>query len=196
VKIFRSRSPLAIAAAAVLALSACESDSTGSELAPEGSAVFTYAGDAQGSFNAVGRFNRERPGSGTFAVGSRGEFDQGGGEGLVVLAHVPRPNSVGIADEFLLSIEEPAVGQRTCVAEEIESCTFGSFLFLGARANGDTEEIYASVSGTLTITSLNEDRAAGTFSFEMETITFEGEEASTVQITSGTFDVPLVSNVN
>jgi hypothetical protein len=196
VKIFRTRSPLAIAAAAVLALSACEADSTGSDLAPEGSAVFTYTGDAQGSFNAAGRFNRDRPGSGTFAVGTRGELAEGAGEALVVLAHVPRPNSVGVADEFLLSIEAPAVGSRTCAGEDLENCTFGSFLFLGARANGDTEEIYASVSGAVTITSLNEDRATGTFSFEMETVTFEGEEADSVQITSGSFNVPLVSNVD
>lgn len=191
---FRLRSPLAIAAAAVLALSACEADSTGTNLEAEGSTVFTYTGDDAGTFNATGRFNRNRPGTGTFSVGTTGELDDGT-QAMVVLAHVPRPGNTLVADEFLLSLEDPAVGTRTCTVADVDSCTFGAFLFLGALASGQTEQIYTSIGGTLTITSISDDRARGTFSLQMESFSVDDVEADSVQITNGTFDVPLVDNV-
>lgn len=186
-KIFRNRLPLLIAAASVLALSACEADSTGSQTVAEGTVVFSYTGDDAGAYNATGRFNRLSPDEGTFAVGGIGDLETGD-EGLVVYARSLRNDQ--LADEFLLTVENPELGTYTCAVEDA-TCTFGAFFILGADQTGDAEAIYTSVAGTLTITSINDDRARGTFTFELEGFDLS-EDPQTVQVTSGTFDVPLV----
>lgn len=190
--IFRTRAPLAAAVAALLALSACES-ATNSNVEALGSVAFTYAGDHAGAYDATGRFDRQRPGVETFAVGSRATL-QGGTSALLVLSHALRTGSSSLADEFLLSVENPAVGTVTCTAQQ-EDCSFGALLFLGADRAGNTQDTYTSVSGTVTITSINEDRARGTFSFSMEGVNAQ-DVVLTTEITSGTFDVPLVDNVS
>jgi hypothetical protein len=189
--IFRNRAPLAAAVAALLALSACES-ATDSNAEPQGTLSFTFTGDAAGSYDASGRFDRQRPGVGTFAVGSRARL-QGTQEALLVVSHVPRPGTSSLADEFLLSLESPAVGTVTCTAEE-EACSFGALFFVGAARSGAAQETYSSVSGTITITSLDDDRARGTFSFRMEGFAAD-QEPQTIQVTSGAFDVPLIEGV-
>lgn len=189
--IFRTRAPLAAAFAALFALSACESSTEGSA-APQGTVTFTYAGDHAGTYDATGRFDRSRPGTGTFAVGSRAPL-AGGQEALLVLSHVPRSGRAGFADEFLLTLENPAVGTVTCTTET-EDCAFGALFFLGANRAGGAEDVYSSVTGTLTITSISEDRARGTFSIQMEGFD-DQDEVQTTQLTNGTFDVPLVANV-
>lgn len=187
VKIFRNRLPLVIAAASLVALSACEADSSGSETVAEGTVAFSYAGADAGSYNATGRFNRLRPDQGTFAVGGMGELETGD-EGLVVYARSVRSDQ--LADEFLLSVENPELGTYTCAADDA-TCTFGAFFILGADDTGNAQSIYTSVAGTVTITSINEDRARGTFTFQFEGFDLS-EDPQTVQVTSGTFDVPLV----
>lgn len=190
--IFRNRAPLAAVAAALLALAACDS-ATDSDIAAQGTVAFTYAGDHAGAYDATGRFDRNRPGVGNFAVGSRAPI-AGGAEALLVLSHVLRTGSSTLADEFLFSVENPAVGTITCVAGQAD-CAFSALFFLGANRAGSSEDIYSSASGTLTITSINEDRARGTFSLQMEGVDDE-DEPQAAQITSGTFDVPLVAGVN
>lgn len=187
----RTRAPLAFAAASLLALSACES-ATESYTAPEGTVVFAYAGDASGSYNATGRYNRLRSDLGTFAVAGTGQVATGE-DALAVFAHAERASDNNLADEFLLTFENPAVGTVTCDAEET-SCPFSALFLLGATAGDDIEALYSSVSGTVTITSINEDRARGTFSFQMEDIE-NTEELLTVQVTNGTFDVPIIEGI-
>jgi hypothetical protein len=191
--IFRTRAPLAIAAAALLALSACES-ATNSRTAPEGSVAFTFSGDTAGSYNATGRFNRLRPDIGTFAVGASGTISSGE-EALAVFAQSTRASNATLFDQFLLSVENPDVGSITCAAGE-ETCPFGAILFLGADATGETDNIFTSVSGTVNITSISNDRARGTFSFALEGFGADlEEEPRAMQITSGTFDVPIVQDL-
>lgn len=188
----RTRAPLAIATLALLALSACES-ATESFIAPEGSVTFSFAGDDSGAYDATGGFDQQRPGSSAFAVGTSG-FLQNGTEAMIVLSHVPRANDGNVADEFLLTLENPEVGEVTCAADA-EDCSFSATFFIGATRTGATDEIYTSVSGTVSITSLNEDRVRGTFSLEMESVVEEGETPRTTEVTGGTFDVPLVANL-
>ncbi|HYW11819.1 MAG TPA: hypothetical protein VE871_07665 [Longimicrobium sp.] len=187
--IFRVRA-LAIAAAFGLALSACES-ATNSDEAPQGTLSFTFSGDTAGTYNATGRFNRRRPDIGTFAVGATGQV--AGGDALAVFAHAARTGTLARADEFLLSVENPEVGSVTCATGNVD-CPFGAIFFIGAVAGGDADAIYTSVNGTVNITSINGDRARGTFTFQMEAFG-EEEDPRTVQVTSGTFDVPIVQNV-
>ncbi len=188
--IFRVRA-LAIAAAFGLALSACES-ATNSDESPQGTLSFTFSGDTAGAYDATGRFNRRTPNIGTFAVGATGQVN--GGDALAVLAHATRPGTgLSRADEFLLSVENPVVGSVTCAVGDAD-CPFGGIFFIGAVAGGEADAIYTSVSGTVTITSINADRARGTFTFQMEAFGVE-ENPRTVQVTSGIFDVPIVQNV-
>jgi len=187
---FRTRAPLAAAAASLLALAGC-SDSTGSSLAGEGSVTFTYAGAESGAYDATGRFNRLQPDQGTFAVGGYGELESGG-NALAVLAHARRGED--LADELLLTVASPELGEITCGEEDADTCPFAAVFFVGADAGGDTEAIYTSVTGTLSITSINEDRARGEFTFRMEGFDLS-EEPVEVQVTSGIFDVPIVPGV-
>ncbi|HST63282.1 MAG TPA: hypothetical protein VLK84_31515 [Longimicrobium sp.] len=187
--IFRVRA-LAIAAAFGLALSACES-ATNSDEAPQGTLVFTFSGDTAGTYDATGRFNRRRPDVGTFAVGAKGPVT--GGEALAVYGHAARTGILARADDFLMTVESPQVGSVTCAVGNAD-CPFGGIFFVGAVAGGEADAIYTSVSGTVTITSINEDRARGTFTFQMEAFGVE-EDPRTLQVTGGTFDVPIVQNV-
>lgn len=189
---FRVRA-LAIAAAFGLALSACES-ATSSDEAPQGTLSFSFSGDTTGSYDATGRFNRRRPDLGTFAVGATGQVT--GGEALAVFAHAARAGTgLARADEFLLSVENPEVGTVTCETTDAD-CPIGAIFFIGAVAGGDADDIYTSVDGTVTITSLTEDRARGTFTFGMEAFGSGEEEPTVLQVASGSFDVPIVQNVN
>lgn len=182
---------LAIAAAFGLALSACES-ATNSDESPQGSLSFTFAGDTAGSYEASGRFNRRRPDLGTFAVGATGRVSNGN-EALAVFAHASRVGNSVRSDEFLMTMENPEVGFVTCQTGD-EDCPFGAIFFIGATAGGDADAAYTSLNGTVTITSVDDDRARGTFSFQMEGFGVE-EDPLMVQVTSGTFDVPIVDNV-
>lgn len=185
----RNRAPLLIALASLLALAACDDDSSGPSPAAEGSVVFSYSGAEAGSYNATGRFNKLRPEEGTFAVGARGEAENGE-DALVVYAHTVRQDE--LFDEFLLSIENPQLGTVTCDADD--DCSFGAFFIVGSDVEGDAEMIYSSLSGTVTITSINEDRARGQFTFQMEGFDLT-QNPPTLQVTSGVFDVP-VQNVD
>jgi hypothetical protein len=187
VNVYRKSTPLVVAAS-LLALAACEADSTGPGLAAEGSVSFTYAGDDAGTYSATGRFDRQNPDDGTFAVGGRGELENGQ-DGLVVYAHAER---AALVDEFLLSVENPELGTVTCDADDT-SCSFGALFFLGTDVEGETDAIYTSVSGTLNITSLNDDRASGTFTLELEAFDLI-DDPGAVTVTSGTFNVPIVQN--
>jgi hypothetical protein len=185
---FRVRA-LAIAAACGLALSACES-ATNSDEAPQGSLTFTFAGDTAGSYDATGRYNRRRPDEGTFAVGATGQV--AGGEALAVLGRVARVGNSVRADQLLMSVESPEVGSVTCATGD-DDCPFGAIFVVGGTAGGDAEAAYTSLSGTVTITSIDDDRARGTFSFQMEGFGVVGEEEPRLlQITGGVFDVPIV----
>jgi hypothetical protein len=186
---FSTRIPFLLAAASLLSLAACD-DSTGSGQAAQGTVTFTYSGAETGAYEATGRFDRLRPDRGTFAVAGRGELETGG-DGLVVFAHAQRAD--GRADELLLSVTGPRVGEFRCDEDAAAAdCPIGALFFVGTDVEGETEGFYSSVEGTVSITSINEDRARGTFSFRLEGFDLEPTE---VQVTSGTFDVPIVPGI-
>lgn len=190
--IFRTRALTAIAAASLLAMAACES-ATNSDESNEGSLSFSYTGERTGSFSATGGYDRMRPNTSNWAVGNRGTLETG--EAAVgIYARADRAD--GLVDDFLLLVQEPRVGTFTCADDQTEECPIGAFLVLGTTPAGEeSEAIYASVSGTVNITAIDQDRATGTFTLTMEPFTLE-EEADSVQVTSGAFDVPLVRTVN
>lgn len=191
--IFRTRALAAIAAASLLATAACES-ATNSNEAGEGTVSFSYTGDVTGSFNATGGYDRTRPSATNWAVGNRGTLETGE-QAVGIYARADRAAD-NLVDDFLLLIQEPRVGSFVCTNDTLDTCPIAAFLILGTTPTSEeSEAIYASVSGTVNITTINEDRATGNFVLTMEPFTLE-EAVDSVHVTSGSFNVPLVRGVN
>ena len=189
--IFRTRIPAALAAATLLATAACES-ATYSDRVADGSVSFSYAGDTDsGAFSASGGYDRLRPSATNWAVGNRGLLETGG-QALAVYARTDKDGD-DMVNEFILFVEGPQIGEFTCSADDPDNCPLAGFLILGTTPNGeDAQAIYTSVSGTVNIVSVSEDFAQGSFSLSMEEVDVT-ESPATVQVTSGTFNVPLIA---
>lgn len=187
--IFRTRISTALVAAALLATAACK-EATYSDRVGDGTVTFSYAGtNASGAFSATGGYDRLRPDQSNWAVGNRGPLE-GGGQALAVYARTGE-GSDNLVSEFILFVESPQVGTFTCAAEQ-ETCPLAGILILGTRADGEeAEAIYSSVSGTVNIVSVSEDFAQGTFTLSMEELDIANP--ATVQVTSGSFNVPLIA---
>jgi hypothetical protein len=181
----RIRIRLALAAlATVAALGGCSDDPTGPDLTPEGDVHFGYMGDLSGQFEAVGRLDRRNPGVGTWAVGD--VQDTKDGPELIVDARQERQD--GRVNGLLLGGRLPQVGTVTC--EVSWECPFSVTVILGQTAAVIEEEgIYRLEKGSLTISGVTDERAAGDFSL---TLVRNGNDPVRryIQIV-GAFDVPL-----
>ena len=191
--IFRTRALAALAAASLLATAACE-NAVNSNEAGEGTVSFSYTGEVTGSFSATGGFDRGRPNATNWAVGNRGTLESGE-QAIGIYARADRAAD-NLVDDFLLLIQEPKVGAFVCTDDTLDTCPIAAFLILGTTPTSeDAEAIYASVSGTVNITAINEDRAAGNFVLTLEPFTLE-EAVDSVHVTSGSFNVPIVRAIN
>ncbi|HEU0016408.1 MAG TPA: hypothetical protein VFQ45_22200 [Longimicrobium sp.] len=182
-----------LACAALLALGACK-DSTGSGGSRSGSVHFTYTGTDAGTYSAEGRFSESRAETTDWAFGYQDV--QGGQIGLIVLANQELPG--GLSNQVLLFMENPTVGEVTCTINDVD-CPVGLLLAMGVPDGQDVEPeiLYSSVAGRLRITRMEDGRVVGDFSFEAEDLFggFEQEDPAAIQITSGTFDVPLIQDI-
>lgn len=184
----RIRTPLALAAALIFA--GCGDDGTGPSRTVQGSLTFAYAGDVQGSFDVAGSFNVPDPGNVAFAAGRLGAI-RGSARALTVLGHQPISGNDGLANEVLIAVRDPEPGTVTCEVNEAD-CPFSAFFFSEVAQSGATEGYYGSTGGTVTITSLENGRALGTFAFEL--VELEVTDGPALQITSGSFDVPILAD--
>jgi hypothetical protein len=178
-----SRAALALALA--LAAGGCGEDPFAPDLAPEGEAQFTYSGERTGEFVGTGRMNRRNPNAGTWAVGEQQTV--GGTQLLAVVSQQRQPELK--VDYLLIEWVGAQVGSVTCSASTA-SCPFDAvFIIRADRFSNASEAAYTRPTGTLTVTELGSDRAAGTFSL---TLLREGsgEPPTSIQV-SGSFDVPL-----
>ncbi|HEX8391700.1 MAG TPA: hypothetical protein VF665_05005 [Longimicrobium sp.] len=177
--------PAVCALAAALALAACGGDSTGSGRF-SGRTEFLYSGDLEGEFRAQGSL----PGDlrrGSFAFGQNGSSFDGFALSLVAQQDLPgsRVNSLSF------TVRSPAVGTVSC-SPGATDCPITAFLVLGADAANLYVEADAdlySTSGTVTIATLTHERATGTFQFAASEL---GAGTRQVQVTNGSFDVPLL----
>lgn len=186
---FRTRIPAALATVALLATAACES-ATYSDRAADGTLSFSYAGSASGAFSANGGYDRLRPDRAGWAVGNRAAL-QSGEQALAVYARTDRGDE-NLVNEFILYVENPQVGTFTCAMEQ-ETCPIGGIFILGTEPGGEeAQAIYTSVSGTVNIASMSDTAARGSFTLSLQALDFS-ETPATVQVTSGTFNVPLVA---
>jgi hypothetical protein len=186
------RRSLALGALTLLALAGCESaDPTRANDTPSGELSFSYAGASAGGFNAEGQLDRRNVDDGTWAAGQRATSQQTGEPVLAVVAQVERND--GLFDQLYFTLNNPAVGLTECTAED-EECDFDVLFALGySVSTEDTEALYWSVGGSVRITSISAGRVAGEFVLELEEAFPEiGTEPGTVQVTAGTFDVPLI----
>ncbi len=186
------RARLALAAAALLAAAACESAVNANET-DEGTLSFSYSGDDSGAFSATGAYDRLRPNASPWAVGNRGTLASGR-TAVGVYARADRDGD-DLVDEFLMLIEAPQVGTITCTGDTT-GCPVGAFLVLGTTPTGqEAQAVYASASATVNITAVSQDQASGTFVMTMEGYNVE-DAADSVQVTRGTFSVPVMRAAN
>lgn len=171
------------AVAALMALGAC-SEPSGPNLTPEGEVHFGYSGDLPGQFEAFGRLDRRNPGVGSWAVGDV----QGTGAGAVLIVDARQERQDGRVNGLLLGVRRPEVGTVTC--EVSVQCPLSLTVILGqTSAVIEQEGIYLLEKGSVTISRLTDERAAGHFSL---TLRRSGNDPVPryLQIV-GAFDVPL-----
>lgn len=183
------RTFLSLAALALLPLAACK-DSSGPDRRLSGEARFTYTGDVSGRFEAEGRVTPSNFDDGTFAFAQRGT-DEEGNDFLLIYAQEGRDNSSRY-DGLLMAVDEPAEGSVSCTEDDLECRIFSSFV-LGATevGGGDSEAMFFSTGGTVTITDLTDNRVKGTFQMPMAGFIGDGAEGE-VQVSAGSFDLPLL----
>lgn len=178
------RATLALALSAAFA--GCGEDPFAPDLAPQGEATFTYSGAISGSFEGSGRLNRRNPNAGAWAVGELQDFEDT--QILGVFAQERREDLR--IDGLILEWEGAQVGSVTCDQTTV-TCPYSAIFVLGTeRFSGTVEATYSQPYGTLTVTTLTDDRAQGTFSFSMRGQVAGTAEPPVIQV-SGSFDVPL-----
>ena len=175
----------ALALAFAVALGACSDDPFAPDLAPEGEARFTYSGDRTGEFVGEGRLNRRNPNAGTWAVGERQTL--GGTQILAVISQQRQPDLK--VDYLLIEWAGAQLGSVTCELTAT-TCPFTAiFILKSDRLTNANEAAYARARGTVTVTELTDNRAAGTFNLTLLREN-SGDPPSSIQV-SGNFDVPL-----
>lgn len=185
------RRSLALAALSLLAVAGCEkADPTRPNEVPSGELAFSYTGDVEGGFSAEGQLDRRNVDEGTWAAGQRG-ISANGDDLLAVAAQVERAD--GLLDQIYFAMLDPAIGEFECTAAT-EECPFEGLFAVGYEPVGeDAEHLYISSTGTVRITSLSSTRVTGEFVFRLlEAFPPVGSSPAAVQVTAGTFDVPIV----
>lgn len=186
------RALLALPALALLSLAACK-DSSGPGRNLAGEARFTYTGDYSGTFEAEGRVTATNFADGTFAFAQR-TTDRGGQESLLIYAQKGRANSDKY-DALLMAVDDPAKGTITCVTDNADCRIFASFVLGATDAfESDAEAMFFNGAARLTITDLTDERVKGTFQMSMMGLAVENN--AEVEVTSGSFDLPLLDERN
>lgn len=180
---------LAVAlAVAALTLSGC-GDSTGSGV-KTGSLSFSYSGARSGSYNASGEY---RPTATSFArqpfaVGSKGV--QNGVAFISVLSYQPVTTTTGHVVIMLLPTVTAPATLSLDASCDTDQCPLAGVVFdTDPDVAEDESNLYVFDSGTLQVTSVSSGRITGTFSGTATEILSD----SSITVTNGAFDVPLVS---
>jgi hypothetical protein len=159
------------------------SGTPGPDLEVSGTLAFTYSGGGSGTFNASGPLTLD-PAAGEFAVGGRH------GAGLVITAS--RPRTTLTHDVVSMVIPRLTNGSSTVDAACLSFDCAGLLLTLGeANDDGlDFLEFCNVTAGTLTIATITDQRATGSFSGTGECVS-STNTTTAFEVTDGTFDVAL-----
>lgn len=187
------RRTLALAALSLLSLAGCEAaDPTVVNNTPSGELHFEYAGHSEGAFHAEGQVNRRNTSRGTWAAGQR--TLSGRGEPVLgVISQIERAD--GKLDQIFLAVLNPAVGEIECEPAGVEICDFEGLFAIGFDVSTErAEQVYLTTGGTVRITSMTNGRVQGEFLLQLEEADpADDMEAGEVEVTAGTFDVPLLN---
>ncbi|MBB4636686.1 hypothetical protein [Longimicrobium terrae] len=182
----------ALMLAALLPFAACGDDNSTGPGRYSGTLDFQYSGAYSGSFHAESDVLPRDFDTGSAVFGQRTQ-DVAGDEAYI-FAQQDGPGSM--VDNLIFSVADPAVGTVSCAIID-ENCPLSAILVLGddgAREDDDADAILLSSAGSVTITSITDKRIQGNFQFTMSDL-FEDEQTVT-RITSGSFDVPLLSSTD
>jgi hypothetical protein len=180
--------------AAIILVSACSDDPTGSNAVP-GSVAFNYTGAGGGSYNADGPISsfasQQTIHTTNWATGWR----ENASTSVNVAANVPQSGNLG--NYFQLVVGRQSVGSSDIVlscSSTNPACTSVE-LVVGVTQDASSFQYYCELSsGTVTITSITNDHAQGTFAGSGTCITGGVTPTqSAFSVTSGSFDVPLVA---
>lgn len=177
-----------IALGALLALSGCMGDSTGSKIR-EGVA-FEYRGDRTGRYAAA-----DEPGGPTperiYAGAVLSRYSSGEDAAIVLSRHMNADGNYTGAD-FVVAFKK---GSYTCGVERDNSCSmFVRFGRSGSGVDVDSDVTYISVGGRVEVTSITTDRMRGRFSFTLHRQNSPAPDLDSnrvLRVVSGTFDVPI-----
>jgi hypothetical protein len=125
----------------------------------------------------------------TWAAGERDEANQE----LIVGASVPRNSTTH--DLVTLSVARLSAGSSTISTCSSNSCTGMSLLVAASNTTSGYDTACFLSTGTVTISSISNSRATGTFSGTGQCIPLSGASPSSFTVTGGTFDVALLSSI-
>ena len=153
-----------------------------------GSLSFNHSGAVSGSFSAVGRFPLFGEfGGSAWAMGSRD--DQNDAIGVIALT----PRETQRYDMVLIAIPRVSPGSATID----QNCTGSACALLTVEFGASTEDSEFSQfcvlnTGSIAIASISDSRVSGSFS-GTGTCTDDAGTTTTFGVTSGSFNVPLIS---
>jgi hypothetical protein len=158
-----------------------------------GSLAFIYSGGVSGSYSASGNAptNEAQVTTSTWAAGVEDQPNQS----LAVQSVATRAG--GRYDLVLLAIDRLVVGSSTvnpnCDPDIDDACT-GFVVFFGvSQATSEAQFLCGLQTGQVTITSITDTRAQGTFSGSGFCLD-ENFVESAFTVSGGTFDVALITN--
>jgi len=169
---------------------ACSDNESNGPTSLSGSASFTYSGGVSGSFTATGAVPTSGLETSAWAAGERDATNQV----LTVEAFMPRNSSTH--DVLFISANRLSVGTSTITSScSSNVCTVVSLTYAASNTTSGYDTACFLTTGSVTISSISNSRASGTFSGTGTCIPLSGGANSSFTITGGTFDVALISSV-
>lgn len=180
--------------AALSLIAACgDKDPTGVNAGVSGTVSFNYTGGGGGTFNATGSILSTATSSMAHTTNWGAGWKDNSDNSTVVEGN--QATSGGLANTAAIIIDRQTAGTSTidpnCSANV---CTDVVFL-IGSNATGSTFSFLCVLeTGTVTIASISNANATGTFSGSGSCVA-SGGQTSTFAVSNGSFNVPLLQNI-
>ena len=178
--------------AAALLMGGCSDNPLGTNATVSGSVSFNYTGGGGGSYNANGAISALASQTTIHTTNWATGWRDNSTTSIDAAANVPQSGNLG--NYFFIVVGRQSVGSSTidlgCTSTN-PACT-GVELIIGATQDGKNFQYFCELSsGTVSITSIGNDNAQGTFAGS-GTCAPPGSAPTAFSITNGSFNVPLV----
>ena len=184
--------------AALAMLAACGSDSGTNPIDANisGSVSFNYTGGGNGSFSATGAITSAALASSPYTTTWAAGFKDSTDNSTNIAANIPKGSNT--SDFAVITTNGQTASTYNvnvnCNGSNTTACNSVTLL-TGQSANATTFTYLCSLTnGTITISSISNTKATGTFSGTGTCLTSTGASSAWV-VTNGSFNVPLLSNV-